>query len=338
MLKIAVEEAFITESIKNEYKKILDDGAPGEAGFKELMEGFLYPAGPWQQAIRDRLPDLGPDRLAVMDGAGVDMQLIALASPGVQVFDADTAVALAAEANDILAAAVTANPARYQGLAAVAPHAPKQAAKELERALGLGLKGVLINSHTKGEYLDAYAYRPLLEAIESFSVPLYIHPRPVPPGMSLPFDERHCTGAFWGFQTETALHVLRLIVTGVFDEFPSLVVVIGHLGEGLPFWLDRLDRQFRGGRRSGNPHWRAKRLPGEYFRDNIYITSSGHNWDPAVRFVEEVVGEDRLMFAVDYPYADCNQQTEQAAAITLGNPDKFYHLNAMRVFGIDDPS
>ena len=285
MLKIAVEEAFVTESIKSEYQKILDDGAPGEAGFTEMIGGFLNPKGPWQQTVCDQLPDLGPVRLAAMDSAGVDMQLIALTSPGVQVFDADTGSTLAAEANDILATAVKSNPTRFQGLAAVAPQAPKQAVKELERALGLGLKGVLINSHTKGDYLDAYAYRPLLEAIESLNLPMYIHPRPVPPGMYLPFEERHFTGAFWGFQTDTALHVLRLIVTGVFDEFPNLVVVIGHLGEGLPFWLDRLDRQFAGGRRSkeGSPHWRAKRLPSEYFRDNFYISSSGHNWDPAVR-------------------------------------------------------
>ena len=339
MFKIAVEEAFVTENIKSEWRKILDDGAPGEAGFTELIGGFINPKGPWQQTVREQLPELGPVRLATRDAAGVDMQLIALTAPGVQVFNADTGGALAAEANDILAAAVSANPQRFQGLAAVAPQAPETAAKELERALGLGLKGILINSHTKGEYLDAYSYRPLLEAIESLDVPLYIHPRPVPPGMFQPFGERHFSDSFWGFQTDTALHALRLIVTGVFDEFPKLTVVIGHLGEGLPFWLDRLDRQYAGGGRSkeGKPHWQAKRLPSDYFRDNFYISSSGHNWDPAVRFVEEVVGEDRLMFAVDYPYADCVQQTAQAADINLKNADKFYHLNAMRVFDIDIP-
>ena len=127
------------------------------------------------------------------------------------------------------------------------------------------------------------------------------------------------------------------MVTGIFDRFPNLKIVLGHLGEGIPFWLDRLDRQFANGRRTPDrsPTWKAERLPSDYFRDNFYVTSSGHNWDPAVRFTEEVVGEDRLLFAVDYPYASNKQQTEQAATIELKNPDKFYHLNAQKVFKLD---
>ena len=152
--------------------------------------------------------------------------------------------------------------------------------------------------------------------------------------MMPPFSERHLEGSLWGFQTDTALHALRMIVTGVFDEFPRLRIILGHLGEGLPFWLDRIDRLFVRGRSATNayPSWVCKRRPSEYFLENFWLSSAGHNWDPAVRFTEEVVGEDRLMFAVDYPYEDGKQQTNQAAGVTLSNPEKFYELNAKRVF------
>ena len=111
-------------------------------------------------------------------------------------------------------------------------------------------------------------------------------------------------------------------------------MILGHLGEGLPFWLDRIDRLFARGRSATNayPSWVCKRRPSEYFLENFWLSSAGHNWEPAVRFTEEVVGEDRLMFAIDYPYEDSKQQTHQAAGVTLRNPEKFYELNAKRVF------
>lgn len=337
MLKISTEEAFSTPALMAAWQKLLDEGAPGEPGFKLLVGPILEAVSDWEVMLKECLPELGPKRIAAMDEAGVDMQLIFMTSPGVQVLDADTANGIAAESNDILAEAVRNHPARFQGLAAIAPQSPKTAAKELERALALGLKGAVVNSHTKGEYLDAPAFRPILEAAESLDAPLYIHPRTVPPVMVDLFAERHLEGAFWGFQTDAAMHALRLMFAGVFDEFPKLRIVLGHLGEAIPFWLDRWDRQFMRGSpvKSRFPHWHAKRLPSEYFLENFYVTSSGHNWDPAVRFVEEIVGEDRLMFAIDYPYANCKQQTQQAAAITLKNSEKFYETNARKIFKID---
>jgi 5-carboxyvanillate decarboxylase len=333
-MKIATEEAFATETLFAEWRKLLDAGAPSEPGFRSMVGFFLNPDVERCVHITQRLADLGKMRLDAMDQGGVDMQLIFLTAPGVQVFDADTGTAVAAEANDILAEAVKAHPTRFAGLAAIAPQAPEAAAKELERALGLGLKGAVVNSHTKGEYLDAPAFWPILEAAESLDAPIYIHPRTPAPTMAGPFLERDLDRSLWGFQTETGLHAMRMMVSGVFDRFPKLTIVLGHLGEALPFWLDRIDRHFsRGGPGSvGFERWTAKRPPSEYYRDNFYSTSSGHNWNPAVRFVEEVVGEDRLMFAVDYPYERCDQQVDQAAEIELKNPDKFYHLNAQKVF------
>ena len=336
-MKIAIEEAFVTQSIVGAWIELLKDGVPGEAGLDQHLGRLITAKSGWGAQVTERLLDVGGLRLQQMDDCGVDMQVIAITAPGVQVFDADTASALAEEANDILAAAVDAHPTRFSGLAAIAPQAPRTAARELERARGLGLKGAMINSHTKGEYLDASAYRPILEAAEGLDLPIYLHPRPAPPAMMAPFSERHLEGSLWGFQTDTALHALRMIVTGVFDEFPGLRIVLGHLGEGLPFWLDRIDRLFARGRNATDayPFWVCKRLPSEYFLENFWLSSAGHNWDPAVRFTEEVVGEDRLMFAVDYPYEDGKQQVDQAAGVTLKNSDKFYELNAKRVFKLN---
>ncbi|MDP6426845.1 MAG: amidohydrolase family protein [Rhodospirillales bacterium] len=336
MKKIAIEEAFATESLIDAWRAMIADGAPGEPGMIQHLGRLINTNRGWGAQVAERLVDLGDIRVGEMDANGIDMQLIAITSPGVQVFDADTGNALAAEANDILAEAVKAHPTRFAGLAAIQPLAPKTAALEIERALGLGLKGVMINSHTKGEYLDAIAYRPILEAAEALDTPLYIHPRPAAPAMMAPMFERHLEGSMWGFQTETAVHALRMIVSGVFDDFPNLRVVLGHLGEGLPFWLDRFDRISSRGRNATDayPFWTAKRLPSEYFLENIWMSSSGHNWDPAVRFVEEVAGEDRLMFAVDYPYEECKQQVDQAAGVKVKNPEKFYELTARSVFGI----
>ena len=333
-MKIAIEEAFATHSLVAAWIKLLEDGVPGEAGLDQHLGRLITAKNGWGAEVTERLTDLGDLRLRQMDECGVDMQVIGITAPGVQVFDADTGCALAEEANDILAEAVATQPTRFSGLATIAPQAPRSAARELERALGLGLKGAMINSHTKGEYLDASAYRPILEAAEFLDVPIYLHPRAAPPSMMPPFSERHLEGSLWGFQTDTALHALRMIVTGVFDEFPRLRIILGHLGEGLPFWLDRIDRLFVRGRSATNayPSWVCKRRPSEYFLENFWLSSAGHNWDPAVRFTEEVVGEDRLMFAVDYPYEDGKQQTNQAAGVTLKNLEKFYELNAKRVF------
>jgi 5-carboxyvanillate decarboxylase len=335
--KIAVEEAFATEALVKEWRVLLDDGAPGEAGLDHNIGRIINADGGWGAMASERLMDLGESRLQHMDEGGVDMQLIGITAPGVQVFDADTAQALSEEANDVLADAVKAHPDRFAGLAAIAPQAPKQAAKELERAIGLGFKGAMVNSHTKGEYLDAVQYSPILEAAESLGVPIYIHPRHSPPAAIAPFAERHLEAAIWGFQTETALHALRLIVTGAFDRYPNLTIVLGHLGEGLPFWLDRIDRSFSRSRRAkaSYPHWRCEGLPSEYFLKNFAVCSSGHNWAPAVKFVESVVGEDNLMFAIDYPYEENKQQVDQAAEIDLAAPEKFYELNARRIFKLD---
>jgi len=163
-----------------------------------------------------------------------------LTAPGVQVFDAATGTALATEFNDELMQKTKAHPGRYATLATVAPQDPRHAVKELQRSISLGMKGAVINSHTQGEYLDEPKYWEIFEAAQALDVPLYLHPQTPPASMIAPFLPRGLDGAIYGFAVETGLHLLRIIVAGVFDRFPKLKIVVGHLGEGLPFWLFRL--------------------------------------------------------------------------------------------------
>src|SRR4029079_12854972 len=152
----------------------------------------------------------------------------------------------------------------------------------------LGFKGVVVNSHTQGEYLDEPKFWPIFEACEALDVPLYIHPHTPTAAMIAPFLPRGLDGAIYGFAVETGLHLLRIIVAGVFDRFPKLRIVVGHLGEGLPFWLYRLDYMFRPEDRTRAR--RAARLPSEYFRENVWVTTSGMPWSPSIMLCREVLG------------------------------------------------
>ena len=240
-----------------------------------------------------------------MDATGIARQIVSLTSPGVQIFDAATGTALATSFNDQLAEACRKHPDRFSGLAAIAPQNPAAAAKELQRGVTkLGLKGAIINSNTHGEYLDDPKFWDILAAAESLDVPIYLHPATAPARMIGPMIEKGLEGAFYGFAVETSVHLLRMIMSGVFDRFPKLQVIAGHGGEGLPFWLCRFDlfqRNYAVNNRF--PHMpKLKRKVSEYIKENIPITSSGMAWAPVIRFCQQVMGMDRVMYAMDYPY------------------------------------
>jgi predicted TIM-barrel fold metal-dependent hydrolase len=272
-----------------------------------------------------------------MDETGVAVQLIGLASTGVQMFDADTGTALATLANDVLAEAMRKHPSRYAGLASFAPQDPARAAKEIERAMTtLGYNGVIVNSHTNGDYLDQSEYRPILEACEATGAPLYIHPRAPSPQMIAPFLDYTLEHAIWGFQAETSLHALRLIVSGVFDRFPKLTVVLGHGGEGLHYWLPRLDAMHANFKAPEGKRPALELAPSEYIKRNFAVTTSGMNWAPSVRFAIDALGADKVMFAIDYPFVDSAMSVQQMDEIDIGADDKaaIYHRNAERIFRI----
>lgn len=333
--RIAVEEAFVTEEIASEWKKVLASKFV-EPGFR-MMGQTILGDDPGARLVHARLVDIGAGRIAQMDADGIDLAVLSITSPGVQVFDAVTATRLARDANDVLAAAVKAKPTRLAGLAAVAPHYPAGAARELERAVGtLGMKGFLINSHTQGEYLDDQKFWPIFEAAQALDTPLYLHPREPAPSMVAPFLDYGLYFAGFGFAVETSLHAMRLIMSGLFDRFPRLRIVLGHMGEGLPFWLQRIDNRYLLQVKIGAVK-KLARLPSEYFLDNFVITTSGVMSAPALKLSLEVLGAERIMFAADYPYESVAEGVQflDTVDITEVQRQKIYAGNAERIFKLD---
>ncbi len=258
-LRIATEEAFLTKDVFAGFQRRLADASFDEPAFRSLWGFYGGSPSPRAQFILNHLLDLGEQRIADMDASGIDHQVLALTAPGVQVFEPAEASALAISANDELAEACRKHPSRYSGMAAVAPHDPANAVKEMERAIRkLGFKAVVINSHIMGHFLDEPQFLPVLEAAEALDVPIYLHPQGPPPAMSKPYLDAGLDGAVLGFGAETGLHMLRIIVGGVFDRFPKLRFIVGHTGEALPFWLYRMDYMHTAGQRSGRyPSWRS---------------------------------------------------------------------------------
>lgn len=335
--RIATEEAFATPAVLAETKRVLE-GANVEPGFA-MMGSSILGEDPGARAIHARLIDLGAGRLAQMDADGIDFALISMTSPGVQVFTPDTAVALAREANDILAEAVRAHPTRFGGLATVAPHVPGSVAAELERAKTLGLKGFIINSHTGGEYLDLPKYAAIWEAAEALDMPLYLHPREPGPGMVEPFLDYGLYFAGWGFAAECGLHAMRLIMSGLFDRHPALRIALGHMGEGIPFWLQRIDNRYALQVKIGavTP---LKRMPSDYFLDNFVITTSGVTTDAALRLAIDVLGVERIQFAGDYPYENVREGVDFLDATPIPDEHRraIYETNAMRFWDLPPAS
>jgi 5-carboxyvanillate decarboxylase len=335
--RIATEEAFSVPEVYEALRGWAATADPAEPD-QDFWDFVFTQDTPGLRRIRRQLLDLENERLEIMDTNGVDVQLLSLTAPGVQTFPAAEGAALARLANDRLAELIGKHPSRFAGLAAVAPQDPEAAAAEIGRAMTeLKLNGVIINSHTDSEYLDEEKYWPLLEAAEALGAPIYIHPRSPAAPMAAAFKKYGLETGIWGFQADTGLHGLRLICGGVFDRFPRLRVVLGHLGEGLPYWLYRLD-YMHPVRASYHTRPALSLTPSEYLKRNFAITTSGMNWAPVLRFCIEAVGADNIMFAIDYPY----QTTEGAvrfldeAEISDEDRRKIYHRNAERIFGIPE--
>jgi 5-carboxyvanillate decarboxylase len=335
--RIATEEAWAPPELFDRFKVLLEKKSLPDPGFNSLWGFYLGSKSERAQSLITRIQQLGESRIQDMDASGIDVQLLLLTAPGVQVFDAATAVALARSSNDQVAEAVRRYPTRYAALAAVAPQDPAAAAKELERSVRtLGLKGAIINSHTRGEFLDDPKFWDIFAAAEALDVPIYIHPSGPPASMVQPFLERGLDGAIFGFGVEVALHVLRIIVAGVFDRFPKLRIVIGHTGEGLPFWLYRIDYMHAASVKSKRYETMKplQRKPSDYLRENIYITNSGVAWEPSVKFCQQVLGVDHVLYAMDYPYQFVPEEVTAADNFAMSPADKkaFFQTNAERLF------
>lgn len=337
-LRIATEEAFAPPELLARYAALLRSQPGRDPGFDSLW-GFFLGNAERARELAARIQDLGALRLADMDKAGIAKQVLALTAPGVQVFDAPTATSLARAFNDQLADAVRRHPERFAGLAALAPQDPRNAARELERGVrSLGLKGAIINAHTRGEYLDDPKFWEIFEAAQALDAPIYLHPSTPPPEMIGPFLKRGMEGAIYGFAADTGLHMLRIIASGALDRFPRLRLVVGHLGEGIPYWLFRVDHM----------HWsmsasrrypdvpKLERKPSDYLRENFYVTTSGMAWEPVILFAISVLGIERVLYAMDYPYQYVPQEVKVYDSLPLSAADKkkLYQTNAERVFSL----
>lgn len=345
--KIATEEAFTIPEIAEAIRSVVRQGGPNLdlLLLKQLYEvPNVLPAqadsnqvANRDRAAKDMLPkllDFEKARLDTMDTHGVDMHILSLVMPGVQLFERMQAMELAQLANDRLSEVIQRHPDRFAGLASFAPQDPNAAAKEMERAITvLKLNGFIVNSHTGNAYLDDPQFLPLLEAAEALGVPLYIHPRAPSDGMAAPFRDYRLEGAVWGYGIETGTHILRLVFGGVFDRFPKLQVVIGHMGEALPFWLGRLDFMGAPGARAGRKN---QLLPSEYFKRNITITTSGVEDPLALRYCIDKIGADRIMWAIDYPFQPTAASVAfiESASISEVDREKIAYRNAERIFGI----
>jgi len=277
--------------------------------------------------------DVGEQRIAAMDAAGLDVQVISLNSPGIQAeAGPGAAVTRAKAANDLLAAIIETHPDRYAGFAALPLQDPAAAVRELERAVTqLGFKGGLVNGHTLGKYLDDPSLRPLWEAANGLDVPLYLHPAN---GVDVPdviADHPVLAGPMWSWNHDTASHVLRLVFGGVFDDFPNSKVIVGHMGEGLPFILWRLDSRWAWHNHRGIELKRG--TPSAYIRHNVYITTSGVFDEAPLKCSISALGADHVLFGADYPFEDLDAGTEflRTADIDAADRELIAHGNAERL-------
>jgi len=333
--KIAVEEAFSIPEVAEGLQRV--SRAPGDSADLPLIRG-IYDAQPGYGNLKflDGLLDIEDRRLKEMDQYGVDMHLLSLTAPGVQMFDADTACELATLANDRLAAVITRHPTRFAGLATFAPQAPRRAVQEMERAVNkLGLNGFILNSHTNNEYLDDPKYWPILEAAEALDRCIYIHPRGASDGLKGPLRDYGMDAAMWGYGVEVGTHAVRMMASGLFDRFPRLKICIGHMGEAVHFWLWRVTFMNSRAQTIGRAP-KTKLTMAEYFQRNFIITTSGVEDPLALEYSVKKLGADHVMWAIDYPYQPTAPAVAFMEAAPLPDAEKalLYHGNAERVFHI----
>lgn len=338
MRRIATEEAWTIPEVASALR---DEVRGPTSSLDKLLVAGIYDAkgdnsGYGTLNFLDGLLDTEGQRLAQMDALGVDMHLLSLTAPGVQMFDADTATDLAALANDRLAEICRRHPTRFAGLASFAPQSPRRAAKEMERAIQrLKLNGFIVNSHTNGDYLDDPKYWPMLEAAEALDACIYIHPRAASDGLKGPLQSYGMDSAMWGYGVEVGTHVVRMMAAGVFDRFPKLKICIGHMGEAIPFWIWRIT--FMNGRaQSVGRAPRTKLTMEEYFSRNFVITTSGVEDPLALDYAIRRLGADHVLWAIDYPYQPMKPAVDfmDAAPVTDAQRHKLYHRNAERIFHI----
>ena len=290
-----------------------------------VTQDFLKATGAYGQgapaaiaAMRSKLLDLGPARLADMNESKIDVQVLSLAAIGVDDLEGNQQTAVMRSVHDELATAVKAHPDRYAAFASPGMKQPEEAVKEIERCITqLGFKGVLLDGTTDAKFLDAPEFFPVLEAIAKLGVPLYLHPAEPPKQVAdvyysgLPDEVGHLLSiAGWGWHAENGLHILRLIASGVMDKLPELKVIVGHMGEGVPYALARSSNVL-------SHAAKLKRSVADTFKEQFYLTTSGYFTVPPFQCAREVVGLDRMLYSVDYPFSPNSRGAEYLKQLPL---------------------
>ena len=287
---------------------------------------------PFGDDLLNRLLDLDRNRFKDMDAAGIDIQILSLTAPGVEQFDPETGAKLAGHANDVLAETIQKHPQRFSGFAALAPKDPETAVKELERAVkDLGLRGWKTHSNYGDAYLDDKRFWPILAKAQELDVPIYLHPT-APMISQLQAYGFALAGAPFGFGIETSMVMMRLILSGIFDTFPNLKIILGHLGEGLPFVLQRIDFPYVRPHFKKDPGFRPdlNKKPSEYLRHNMWVTTSGNYLPAAFMCTRDALGIDRILLSTDYPYEDAGEcvQFLESLPLSATEKEKVYYQNA----------
>lgn len=312
---------------------LIDDAIPPEADFFHSMNSA---GGEFANRIA-KLKNLDEERIADMDAAGIDLQVLSHTVPSPELLDPSHAIPLARQINEEMAAAVRRHPTRFAAFATLPIADPAAAAQELERTVKeLGFKGAMLNGITQGRFLDDPFFTPIFERAESLDVPLYLHPAPPPKAIQDTYFSglnpelgRILSIAGWGWHAEQGLHTIRLIASGLFDRFPKLQIIIGHMGEMIPFFLARINAAVTPfAKRAG-----LKRSIADYFHENIHITTSGLFTAPPFYCALAVVGADRILFSIDYPYSSNEQGRQFLNKLSLAPADfeKITHTNAERL-------
>jgi 2,3-dihydroxybenzoate decarboxylase len=316
MKKIGLEEHFVLPASAGQMR----GGLPSTGGVS-------LPAD-----LEARLTDLGEGRLAAMDAYGIDVQVLSQSTPGIQgETDTAKAISMARRVNDYLAEQVRNHPDRFAGFASLPLQDPKAAADELERTVTqLGFKGAMVNGHTHGEYLDEQKFWVVWERAQALGVPIYLHPaNPLPDQMKIYEGYPGLLGATWNWTVETATHALRIICGGVFDAFPNATLLLGHMGEALPYVLRRVDDGWKGSPQSKQ----LQHLPSYYVKKNILITTSGNCSTEALLCALLALGADHILFSADYPFVPLQNMVQfiETAPISEIDREKICHLNAERL-------
>jgi gamma-resorcylate decarboxylase len=322
--KIGLEEHFAVPETLNDSKGFLGDHV-------------------WPE-LEKRLLDMQEYRLSHMDRHGMQMMILSLNAPAIQaVHHTPTAIQLARRANDFLATQVKKRPDRFQAFAALAMQDPDAATRELVRCVKeLGFRGALVNGFSQIEkadsmiYLDDARYRGFWAECEKLDVPFYLHPRnPLPSASQIYEGHPWLLGPTWAFGQETAVHALRLMASGLFDRHPRLQVVLGHLGEGLPYSIWRVDN--RNAWTKAPPRYPAKKKLGDYFRANFHLTTSGNFRTQTLLDAILEVGSDRILFSTDWPFENVDHAANWFDAVAISEADrlKIGRTNAIKLFKLD---